>query len=74
MIGERAQHRRQLVDAGAAAAELLRHARLDQAGRLQQSKIVRDEPVFVGALLGALGEDRPELARGVDDGVRRCGG
>ena len=74
MIGERAQHGRQLVNAGTAAAELLRHARLDEACRLQKSKIVRNEPVFVGALLGALREDRPELARGVDDGVRRCSG
>ena len=31
-MGERAQHRGQLVDAGAAAAEFLRHAGFDQPG------------------------------------------
>ena len=32
VMGERAQHRGEFVDAGAAAAEFLRHAGLDQAG------------------------------------------
>ena len=48
MMRQRAQHRRQLVDIGAAAAQLARHAGLDQAGRLEQLEVLGDEAVLVG--------------------------
>ncbi len=71
VIGERAQHGGQLVDIGAAAAQLARHAGLDEAGRLQHGEIVGDEAILVGGFVGALGEDRAELAGDFDGALRR---
>ena len=60
MVAEHAQHLGELVDIGAAAAEFARHAGLDQAGGLEQRKVVGDEGVLVGVGGGAFGERRAE--------------
>jgi hypothetical protein len=67
VVAQDAQHRRQLIDVGAAAAELRRDAGLHQPGRLQQRKIVGDELVFIRGCAGALRKHRSEVARDVDD-------
>ena len=72
VIGQRAQHRGQIVDVGAAAAKLARHAGLDQAGLLQQGEIVGDEAILVGRIVGALGEVGPS-SRAISTALRRVG-
>jgi hypothetical protein len=62
-----AQHRRKLVDIGAAAAKLRGHPGFDQSGRFQQREIVGDELIFIRCLMRALRDDRPEAADNVDN-------
>ncbi len=69
-MGDRAQHLGELVDIGAAAAKLGRHAGLNQACGLQVREILGDEPVLVRLLLGAPREDRAELLCELDRAAR----
>ena len=48
-VRHHAQHVGQFVHFGAAAAELARHARLDQAGLLEQREIFANEAVLVSS-------------------------
>jgi len=74
VIAERVQHGGELIDVGATAAELARHARLDQARCLEERDIVCDIDVLVGPRLGMAGQDRPQFARDLGRAARRGGG
>jgi hypothetical protein len=74
VIGERAQHGGELIDVGAAAAELAGHARLDQARRLEERDVVCNVDVLVGRRVGATGQGRTQFARDLGGAARRRGG
>ena len=62
-----AQHVGKFAHFGAAAAELARHARLDQAGLLEQREIFGDEAVALVELGRTRGKLRRQPARDLDD-------
>ena len=67
VIAEMPQHRGEFVHVGATAAKLGRHAGREQPRGFEQGEIVNDELVCIIPFAGALCEDRPKLARDVEN-------